>query len=144
MRQAHHTRRRRVVPVLIAAGLLLAACGGDDDSSDAEGATGEVTEADMEAVATTYADLVYASYDASVASATLLADAIDTFVEGPTAATLEAAKDQWLKARDDYAPTEAFRFYDGPIDNPDDGPEGRINAWPMDEAYVDYVEGNST
>ena len=44
-------------------------------------------------------------------------------------------------ARDDYGPTEAFRFYDGPIDNPDDGPEGQINAWPMDEAYVDYVEG---
>ncbi|HTO01799.1 MAG TPA: imelysin family protein, partial [Microthrixaceae bacterium] len=24
------------------------------------------------------------------------------------------------------------------------GPEGRINAWPMDEAYVDYVEGDIT
>ena len=23
-----------------------------------------------------------------------------------------------------------------------DGPEGQINAWPMDEAYVDYVDGN--
>jgi putative iron-regulated protein len=33
-----------------------------------------------------------------------------------------------------------YRFYDGPIDNPDNGPEGQINAWPMDEAYVDYVE----
>ena len=57
----------------------------------------------------------------------------------PTAETLAAAKDAWLTARDDYVPTEAFRFYDGPIDNPDDGPEGQINAWPMDEAYVDYV-----
>lgn len=33
-----------------------------------------------------------------------------------------------------------FRFYDGPIDDPDDGPEGQINAWPLDEAYIDYVE----
>ena len=52
--------------------------------------------------------------------------------------------DAWLAARDDYGPTEAFRLYDGPIDNPDDGPEGQINAWPMDEAYVDYVEGDLT
>ena len=35
-----------------------------------------------------------------------------------------------------------FRFYGGPIDNEVDGPEGLINAWPMDEGYVDYVEGN--
>ena len=62
----------------------------------------------------------------------------------PTDATLEAAKEAWLTARDDYGPTEAFRFYDGPIDNPDDGPEGQINAWPMDEAYVDYVEGDAS
>jgi len=33
-----------------------------------------------------------------------------------------------------------YRFYNGPIDDPDDGPEGQINAWPMDEAYVDYVK----
>ncbi len=47
-----------------------------------------------------------------------------------------------LPARADYGPTEAFRFYGGPIDNEADGPEGLINAWPMDEAYVDYVDGN--
>ncbi len=32
-------------------------------------------------------------------------------------------------------------FYDGPIDNEEDGPEGLINAWPLDESYIDYVEG---
>ena len=35
----------------------------------------------------------------------------------------------------------SFRFYAGPIDDAD-GPEGQLDAWPMDEAYVDYVEGN--
>ena len=39
-----------------------------------------------------------------------------------------------------YGQTEVYRFYDGPIDNPEDGPEGALNAWPMDEVYVDYVE----
>jgi putative iron-regulated protein len=37
-----------------------------------------------------------------------------------------------------------FRFYGGPIDNEEDGPEGLINAWPMDESYIDYVDGNPT
>ena len=37
-----------------------------------------------------------------------------------------------------------FRFYGGPIDNEENGPEGLINAWPMDESYIDYVEGNPT
>ena len=75
-------------------------------------------------------------------AAEALHDAIDAFVAGPTDATLQAAKDAWLAGRRLYGPTEVFRFYDGPIDNPDDGPEGQINAWPMDEAYVDYADGD--
>ena len=94
-------------------------------------------------MATAYADLVFAAYDASVTSATTMQEAIEAFLADPTDANLTAAKEAWLTARDDYGPTEAFRFYDGPIDNPDDGPEGQINAWPMDEAYVDYVEGDA-
>ena len=68
--------------------------------------------------------------------------ALDAFVADPTDETLEAAKQAWLTARDDYGLTEAFRFYGGPIDNEETGPEGRINAWPLDEAYIDYVEGD--
>ncbi len=90
----------------------------------------------------TYAEGVEASYEASVESAEAMDEAIDTFVDDPTEENLESAKQAWLDARDDYGPTEAFRFYGGPIDNEEDGPEGLINAWPMDEAYVDYVEGS--
>jgi putative iron-regulated protein len=103
---------------------------------------GGSSEATEEAVATTYANLVHAAYQASLDSAIELQGAVDAFLSDPNEASLSAARQAWLTARDDYAPTEAFRFYDGPIDNPDDGPEGRINAWPMDEAYVDYVEGD--
>jgi putative iron-regulated protein len=143
-------RTTMLLASLLACGaLLLGACSsdseGDEGASDTtEAAGGSVSAEDQEAVATHYADGVYASYQASIASATELQTALQTFVADPTDATLAAAKDQWLAARDDYAPTEAFRFYDGPIDNPDDGPEGQINAWPMDEAYVDYVEGDET
>jgi len=89
-----------------------------------------------------YADLVHHAYAASLASARSMDDAIDTFLVDPTADRLAAAKEAWLTARDDYGPTEAFRFYGGPIDDDEAGVEGFINAWPLDEAYIDYVEGD--
>ena len=95
-------------------------------------------------VVANYAEGVHHLYSNSLASAKSLDRAIDRFIAEPTPAHLEAAKRLWLVARDDYGPTEAFRFYDGPIDHPDDGPEGLINAWPLDEAYIDYVEGDLT
>ena len=153
----------RILAVGLALTLLGAACSDDDGGDEAtdtsttaaDGATTEadtgdageepageatLTEEQATEVATTYADVVFAAYDANVTAATELHDAIDAFTEAPSEDGLQAAKDAWLAARDVYGPTEVFRFYDGPIDNPDDGPEGQINAWPMDEAYVDYVE----
>jgi putative iron-regulated protein len=144
--------RRMTAGVVVLALVGAAACSGDDDDDDAaktdEGAGGSggltIDDADLEAVATTYADMVYADYDASLTGAKDMQTAIGAFVDSPTDATLEAAKQAWLDARPLYGQTEAFRFYDGPIDNPDDGPEGQINAWPLDEAYIDYVDGDPT
>ena len=116
-----------LIPV---AALLMASCGSDESAG-----------ADLDAVVQTYADGVHASYTASLASATAMDAAVDAFVAAPSNDTLTAAKDAWLAARDDYGPTEAFRFYGGPIDAEEDGVEGLLNAWPMDAAYLDYVEG---
>ncbi|MDQ3678097.1 MAG: iron-regulated protein [Actinomycetota bacterium] len=128
---------KQVLPtVVVSVALLLGACGGGDDKGS------EVSRQDKRAVATTYADLVLASYDASIDSTGAMQKSIEAFVAKPSAGTLEAARTAWLAARDDYILTEPFRFYGGPIDDPEDGPEGKINAWPMDEAYVDYVKGN--
>ena len=88
----------------------------------------------------TYASGVHALYSESLASAREMDQAISVFLADPNPSTLEAAKRSWLRARDDYGPTEAFRFYSGPIDD-EDGPEGLINAWPLDEGYIDYVDG---
>ena len=71
------------------------------------------------------------------------ATAVNAFVANPTAETHQAAKDTWLAAREPYGQSEAFRFYGGPIDD-ENGPEGLLNAWPLDEAYVDYVNGNES
>ena len=88
-----------------------------------------------------YGQLVHAGYADSASTAQTMKKAIDAFVAAPSEAGLLEARKRWLEAREWYGQTEAFRFYGGPIDG-EDGPEGRINAWPMDEAYVDGVDGN--
>lgn len=93
------------------------------------------------AVVQHYSTLVYANYSDTIAAAQQMHKAIRAFLAQPSPATQNAAHKAWLEAREFYGQTEAFRFYDGPIDNAD-GPEGQINAWPMDESYVDYVVGN--
>ena len=92
----------------------------------------------------TYANIAFAVYDDSYQGVTTLKIAINAFVSNPTASGLLNCQQKWKDVREVYGLTEAFRFAEGPIDNAADGPEGFINAWPMDEAYVDYVKGNST
>jgi len=93
----------------------------------------------MQTVATHYADLVHANYADSLATAKVMQKAIQAFTAKPSKQTLEAARKAWLEAREWYGQTEAFRFYGGPIDD-DEGPEGQLNSWPMDESYVDSVK----
>ncbi|EDX85612.1 hypothetical protein S7335_3313 [Synechococcus sp. PCC 7335] len=95
-----------------------------------------------------YAELVYRTYRSSKADAVMMQRAIATFLDNPNVDTHQAAKAAWTEARQSYLQTEAFRFYEGPIDFIDletgeEGPEGRINAWPMNEAFIDYVQGKA-
>lgn len=59
-----------------------------------------------------------------------------------SADTRTAARQASLDSREPYPQTEVYRFYDGPIDNPEDGPGGLINAWPLDEHTIDDVVGD--
>lgn len=93
------------------------------------------------AVLKNYADIAHATYADSLQAAQTLQKAVDAFNAKPSAAGLEAARKAWLAAREPYGQTEVFRFYGGPIDDKEDV-EGRLNAWPLDEAYIDYVKGN--
>ena len=97
-----------------------------------------------QSVVDNYAAGAYASYAKSLATAKELDIAVDRFLASPSQSRLDAAKHAWLRARDDYGVTEIYRFYEGPIDNEQDGPEGLINAWPLDESYIDYVEGDAS
>lgn len=128
-------------PTLAATALALASMTLGAPAAMAQTAAPATTAAvDHKAVAQHYAALVQASYSDTLAAARDLQAAIADFVKAPSAEGLDKARKAWLAAREFYGQTEAFRFYGGPIDD-DKGPEGRINAWPLDEAYVDYVAG---
>jgi len=114
---------------------LIAGCGSEEASGPRP--LSETAPPIIEA----YASMVHATYADTTEEAASLNARIATLVSSPSADALEAARQAWIFARVPYAESEAFRFYGGPIDD-EDGPEGRLNAWPMDEAYVDYVEGD--
>ena len=86
-----------------------------------------------------YAGLVLTNYEDCYQTANHLKQVIEAFVQNPTETGFQACKDAWLAARLPYGQSEAFRFYGGPIDDAD-GPEGLMNAWPMDENFIDYVD----
>ena len=83
-----------------------------------------------------YADLALVKYSDSLAAARALDAAIDAFVTAPTADSHQAAKDAWLAARVPYQQTEAYRFGNAVVD----AWEGKVNAWPLDEGLIDYVD----
>jgi putative iron-regulated protein len=86
-----------------------------------------------------YIELVQDSYSKATDGTGALKVAIDALIADPTDDKLAAARKAWVDARPAYLVTEAYRFYDGPIEEI----EGQINAWPMNEAAIDYVEGDA-
>ena len=84
----------------------------------------------------TYADVALAGYEDSLATARTLDEAIDALIVAPSAETLAVARAAWRAARVPYQQTEAFRFGNPIVDDW----EGRVNAWPLDEGLIDYVD----
>ena len=64
----------------------------------------------------TYAEVVYRNYRDTREQAAVMRDALAAFLDQPNEDTHKAAKAAWIKARQSYLQTEAFRFYEGPID----------------------------
>jgi len=87
-----------------------------------------------------YTELVHSSYKKTLTRAEALREAVYQFTAVPSVVTHEMAKEAWKHVREAYGQTEVFRFYNGPIDR-DGGPEGALNSWPLDEAYIDYTLG---
>ncbi|BBB27995.1 imelysin family protein [Neptunomonas japonica] len=87
----------------------------------------------------TYADIAEATYGDSLSTAKTLKASIDALLASPTQASLNAAKQAWIDARVPYQQTEAFRFGNAIVDEW----EGKVNAWPLDEGLIDYVNNGS-
>lgn len=95
-----------------------------------------VLAADPAAVAKTYADIAAAGYDDSLITAKALQAAVDALIATPSDDSLKAARAAWIAARPAYMQTEAFRFGNAAVDDW----EGKVNAWPLDEGLIDYVD----
>ena len=100
------------------------------------GSTAAFAEADPSAVLATYSDIALAKYEDSLVTAKALDAAVDAFLDSPSEATLATARAAWREARIPYQQTEAFRFGNPIVDDW----EGRVNAWPLDEGLIDYVD----
>lgn len=86
----------------------------------------------------TYADIAEAGYADSLSGAQKLKTAVDALLANPTSETLAAARKAWIDARVPYQQTEAFRFGNKIVDDW----EGKVNAWPLDEGLIDYVDSD--
>lgn len=94
--------------------------------------------AEPQEVVETYADIALATYQDSLETAKELRTAINALVETPSEETMAAAREAWLASRVPYQQTEAFRFGNAIVDEW----EGKVNAWPLDEGLIDYVDAS--
>ncbi|VDC33113.1 imelysin family protein [Pseudogemmobacter humi] len=85
-----------------------------------------------------YADIAEAGYADSLATARSLREALAGLVAQPSQENLDAARAAWLASRVPYQQTEAFRFGNPIVDDW----EGKVNAWPLDEGLIDYVDAS--
>lgn len=86
----------------------------------------------------TYSDIALAGYEDSLSTAKALDAAIESLASSPSEASLAAARAAWIAARIPYQQTEAFRFGNPIVDDW----EGGVNAWPLDEGLIDYVDAS--
>lgn len=114
---------------MLAASLLL---------STALVSTSAFAEATTDAVTIQYADIALAKYEDSLTTAMALKSAVDALIATPSAEALQAAKNAWLASRVPYQQTEVYRFGNSIVDDW----EGRVNAWPLDEGLIDYVDAS--
>ena len=113
------------MPAVVGAALLVATPAAADTPSATD-------------VLTTYANIAQAEYEDSLAMAETLKAAIAALVADPTEENLAKARDAWKAARVPYQQTEGYRFGNPIVDDW----EGKVNAWPLDEGLIDYVDGS--
>ncbi len=87
-------------------------------------------------VLTTYIDMGQAKFEDSLSTAQVLQDKVAALIAEPSPQALDAARQAWLAARIPYQQSEVYRFGNPIVDDW----EGKVNAWPLDEGLIDYVD----
>ncbi|CCF21986.1 conserved exported protein of unknown function [Pseudorhizobium banfieldiae] len=90
------------------------------------------------AVVQHYAEMAHAKFEDSLMTAKALDAAIDALIAQPSEETLKAAREAWIAARVPYQQSEVYRFGNPIVDEW----EGKVNAWPLDEGLIDYVDAS--
>lgn len=126
----HHLQKSIALATLALVAITTISCD-DDDKKKLPGITADALAH--------YAAIVHATYTDTHTTAQAMHTALAALAATPTTDTLAAARQSWLTAREPYLQTEVYRFYEGPIDHPETGPEGLLNAWPLDESYIDSI-----
>jgi putative iron-regulated protein len=93
---------------------------------------------DPAAVVAHYREIAHADYQDALTGAQALDKAITAFLAAPSEAGLKAARAAWIAARPAYLQTEHYRFGNPVVDDW----EGKVNAWPLDEGLIDYVDAS--
>jgi len=86
-----------------------------------------------------YANIAEAKYNDALLLAEKMLKNINNFLDNTTETNLEKVKESWLAARKIYQQTEVFRFGNPVVDDW----EGKVNAWPLDEGLIDYVDNTN-
>ena len=83
-----------------------------------------------------YSNIAEAKYKDALTLAKKMHRSIEQFMKDPNESNFNEVKDSWLEARTVYQQTEVFRFGNPIVDDW----EGKVNAWPLDEGLIDYVD----
>ena len=83
-----------------------------------------------------YSNIAEAKYKDALTLAKKMHRSIELFMKDPSESNFNKVKDSWLEARTVYQQTEVFRFGNPIVDDW----EGKVNAWPLDEGLIDYVD----
>lgn len=83
-----------------------------------------------------YVAVAEAKFEDALSTAKVLDAAVDALIATPSEETLKAARQAWLAARIPYQQSEVYRFGNPVVD----AWEGKVNAWPLDEGLIDYVD----
>jgi len=85
-----------------------------------------------------YTNIAHAVFEDALITAKTLGSRLEALAASPSGQTLDEAKLAWKAARVPYQQSEVFRFGNANVDDW----EGQLNAWPLDEGLIDYVDSS--